>query len=265
MNISAVVVTYNEERRLSECLQGLSFCEDVTVVDLGSQDDSTQIASRFGASVVVHEWVPTIEMIRSKLIQFAQNDWIIMIDPDEVFDSRIYAEIIKHQQILDQSAIICIPTKYYFLGNELKTTIWGQKHLRKQFIFHRKRVYFSSDVHGGASTLNGFQMWNIPLHDGLHIKHYWIDSIAQLFEKHRRYIEREGEARYNQGQRYNLLHCITHVIRVLRQNLITLKGVFGGWRGIFLSFFHGWYEMQSLLSLKKHEKKKIKNENIRIN
>lgn len=47
--LSAVVVAYNEAHYLSECLRRLTFCDEILVIDLGSQDRSIEIAKGQGA------------------------------------------------------------------------------------------------------------------------------------------------------------------------------------------------------------------------
>ena len=38
------MVVYNEERRLEACLKSLSFCDEIIVCDIGSEDRSAVIA-----------------------------------------------------------------------------------------------------------------------------------------------------------------------------------------------------------------------------
>ena len=76
MNISVLVVTLNEERRLDDCLASLKNFEDVLVVDIGSTDNSVKIAQSMGYKVVCHPWVPIGEMVLPSVMPVLQNDWI---------------------------------------------------------------------------------------------------------------------------------------------------------------------------------------------
>ena len=86
INFTGLVITYNEDRYLQECLNSLSFCEQLVVIDLGSKDNSIKIAKQFGAEIFHHEWVPIADHIKQEAMSLVKNDWVISIDPDEVFE-----------------------------------------------------------------------------------------------------------------------------------------------------------------------------------
>jgi hypothetical protein len=43
-------------------------------------------------------------------------------------------------------------------------------------------------------------------------------------------------------------------METLWRDLFTLKGLQGGWTGIFLSFFHGWYVLGTQMSLRRYQR-----------
>ena len=49
--ISVVLLTRNEERNISACLESCSFAQEVILVDDGSVDQTVQLASDAGAKV----------------------------------------------------------------------------------------------------------------------------------------------------------------------------------------------------------------------
>lgn len=51
--ISANIITFNEEANIADCIASARLvCDDVVVVDSGSQDQTTAIARELGATVV---------------------------------------------------------------------------------------------------------------------------------------------------------------------------------------------------------------------
>lgn len=76
-----------------------------------------------------------------------------------------------------------------------------------------------------------------------------------MFEKHWRYIKFEGESRYNAGQRFSWRSMLRNTAGNLKVNLINDRGLYGGFTGIFLSFFFGWYIFMGWLSLRKYERR----------
>ena len=74
VRFTSIVVTYNEANRLRECLKSLSFCDQMLVVDLGSGDNSVEIAQEYGAEVLHHEWVPLVEKVWPIVVPLARID-----------------------------------------------------------------------------------------------------------------------------------------------------------------------------------------------
>lgn len=249
MKFSGVVVTYNDARRLADCLNSLKFCSELLVIDLGSSDDSLNIAKLLGAKIVHHEWVPDIDQIRNYASYLAKHDWIVFLDPDEVFPSEIVTKIDRIIENNNSVGLIALPWRFYYKGKPLKYTIWGAQKKSKHIVYHRKRVRFSKLVHHGIGIRDGFEIIKFEQCESNVLKHYWMDSYSQLFEKHWRYIKLEGEAQYKEGERFVFRYWTFSTLKTLKENLIDYKGIWGGWRGIFLSFFYTWYVAMSQLSL----------------
>ena len=56
MSLSAIVIARNEEDAIGACLDALSWCQEVILVDSGSEDRTCEIAAKRGARVIEHEW-----------------------------------------------------------------------------------------------------------------------------------------------------------------------------------------------------------------
>jgi glycosyltransferase involved in cell wall biosynthesis len=83
--VSVIVLTYNEEKNVDDCLRSVcTWADEVFVVDSGSTDSTLEIASRYTTNVVEH---PFDNYSRQR--NWAQetlplrNEWILHIDADE--------------------------------------------------------------------------------------------------------------------------------------------------------------------------------------
>jgi len=81
-SLSAVVTTYNNAGTLDDCLASLAFCDEIVLLDSGSDDDTLQIAGRHGARVHVEPFKGYGPQKQSA-IDKAQHDWILLLDADE--------------------------------------------------------------------------------------------------------------------------------------------------------------------------------------
>jgi glycosyltransferase involved in cell wall biosynthesis len=82
--LSVIVLTFNEEKNLPDCLESLAGFGDVVVVDSGSTDKTTAIANRSGASVYEHPFESFAQQ-RNWAIDNCEpkRDWILFLDADE--------------------------------------------------------------------------------------------------------------------------------------------------------------------------------------
>ena len=87
MNLSVVIITFNEEANIGRTLSSVQPLVadgkgEIIVVDSGSTDRTLEIAKSFGAKVVVEEWKGFAAQ-KNSAIDKATGDWILSLDADE--------------------------------------------------------------------------------------------------------------------------------------------------------------------------------------
>ena len=112
VQFTGIGVTYNEARRLRECLNSLSFCDQLIVVDLGSEDESVEIARECGAEIVHHERVPVVEQVWPDAVPLARYKWVLRADPDEVFPAPLASDLIYTIAEKRLAGMISLPQQY---------------------------------------------------------------------------------------------------------------------------------------------------------
>lgn len=90
--LSALVVCHNEAHQLAECLDLLTFADEIVVVLDRCTDDSAAIAERFGAKTIPGAW-PLEGPRRNTGIAACSGDWIVEVDADERLPPALAAEI----------------------------------------------------------------------------------------------------------------------------------------------------------------------------
>ena len=56
MKISATIITLNEQKNISRAIESLRCCDEVVLVDCGSNDRTLEAAVNLGARVVESPW-----------------------------------------------------------------------------------------------------------------------------------------------------------------------------------------------------------------
>lgn len=111
--LSACLIVKNEAVLLPHCLESLRpFVDEIVVVDTGSDDDTVEIAHRYGARVHHFPWVGDFAAARNESLRHAKGDWILYIDADEVVDAGNAARIrqaIGQKDIFGITVRQCIP------------------------------------------------------------------------------------------------------------------------------------------------------------
>ena len=249
---TGIVVTFNEEQHLAECLSALGFCSELIVVDLGSEDRSTEIALQFGARVVRHEWVPAVEHVREFAVAQARHQWIVFMDPDMIFPAHLAPMINNTIQNDPRLGAINIRYRNYFLGKPVKYGRWGGDRAYPA-VFRQDAMEFPPIAHRGFQLRQGFSAVTLTGGEADLITHYWVDSLAHLFDKHKRYVRLEGPARYAIGERFSYLRLAIEVPYAVLSSLLLKRGILDGWVGVYLSFFNGWWTWNYLLSLRDYQ------------
>ncbi len=94
-SVTAIILTYNEEKHLSRCIISLEdIASEIVVVDCYSNDATTAIARKHGAIVVQRKWINYATQFNWALTQIGNTtDWVLRIDADEILSSELVAEI----------------------------------------------------------------------------------------------------------------------------------------------------------------------------
>jgi len=255
--ISVCIASYNEGHLLEECLNALQDFEEIILIDLESKDNTKTIAEQLVTKVVRHKRIKVIEHIKEWIAQQAKFDWLLFVDPDEIYPSELIRDLKKtFLKLRPNTGLIYLPMQFYFKKHKLKAGQWGGDHYRSSLV-NKKYVNLSKDVHGGELLKVGYSAEKIERKGKNFIIHKWMSSYHQLFEKHHRYLKEEGQALYKNGKRYKLEKQIKKTLNGLKEALVKKRGFKDGFVGIFLSFFWAWYIFMQWNSLKEYERKII--------
>jgi glycosyltransferase involved in cell wall biosynthesis len=93
--ISAVVLTKNEEKNIENCLDSLSWCDEIVLIDDNSTDKTVDIAKKKGAKVFDRSMNHNFSTQRNFGLQKAKGDWVLFVDADERVSSALWYEIMQ--------------------------------------------------------------------------------------------------------------------------------------------------------------------------
>lgn len=188
-NITAIILTKNEELNIERCIRSLGdLPERIVVVDSGSTDRTREIASGLGAEVYDHPFKNYAAQFNWALERTdIRTAWVYRIDADEAItpelEKEIRRECQKHQK--DQVNGFLMKHKLFFMGRYLKHG--GAYPFVKMTVFKPEYARFEEREMGEHVVLRQgsyLQFQNDCLH-------YDCKNLTAFVEKHNAYATRE--------------------------------------------------------------------------
>lgn len=172
--LSVVIITHNEEAVLEPAIRSIAWANEIVVVDSGSTDTTTTIATDLGVKVYTNTF-ENYGKQKKFAVSKTKNNWVFILDADERVSKKLSTSIINTLQNPANSAYY-VQRKNYFLGKEVKAEYWNNdrvvrlfdktKHTISQQKIHEKVVSERSET----GTLDGV------LH---HLSHRSIDELSK--------------------------------------------------------------------------------------
>ena len=157
MKISAAIITFNEEKNVARVIESLRCCDEILVLDSGSNDRTPQIAEKLGARVVEASWHGYAAQ-KNIAAELAANDWILALDADESLSEALEAEIWQIKKAGPKFDGYTMPRLAQYLGRWILHSGWYPD--RKVRLFDRTKakwvgefVHESVVVHGSVGHL----------------------------------------------------------------------------------------------------------------
>ncbi len=94
-NISAVIITKNEEQNIRNCINSLKFCDEIIVIDDYSKDKTPIIARTLGAKVFFRKLGNDFSSQRNFGLSKTKSRWVLFLDADEIVTAELQKEILQ--------------------------------------------------------------------------------------------------------------------------------------------------------------------------
>jgi hypothetical protein len=225
--VSACLIVKDEEQRLPAALASVAFCDQIVVVDSGSQDRTRDIAREAGALVVENPW-PGFPAQRNVALDHATSAWVIEIDADEALTPPLQDEVRRFLDAPPGGYEICaMPQFHHFLGGELRYSMKYPAYRTRMFRRGAYRHDEARAVHEGLWPTG--PVWPFE-HD---LSHELAESWGEALRDARNYAQLEASLLPAPGSPAALATGI--VVRPAAKfwfRLLVDGGWRDGWRGV---------------------------------
>jgi len=243
--VTAIVIYRNERHHLDRCLRALHWCNELIAVDMQSTDGSREIAEAHADRVLSVPHCPIAEPTRVAAAKLARNDWVLLVDPDEVIPESLTDDIRQALAANPSAGAFSLPMWFYFKGRRLTGTVWGTLTF-KQRLIHRGRCRLLPLCNRISELMPGEQDIRLPHTDDNHMRHYWSDSYQDLAHKHFvRYAHTEAAAMVAQGKRFGWRTAVIDPLIELKKTFNDIDALRIGLHGWLLSAIYFIYCLAS--------------------
>jgi glycosyltransferase involved in cell wall biosynthesis len=228
--LSAIVIAKNEAANIGDCLASLAFCDELVVVDGGSQDDTVALARAKGAQVVsAPDWRGYGAQKNLALSQ-AHGDWVLSIDADERVTPELAREI---ERAIEEGTVsgYRMPRLSSFCGREIRHSGWYPDYVLR--LFRRGKARFSDDlVHERVICEGPIGKLREPL------RHKTITSLEDALAKVDRYSTAGAEMLVASGRRVTFMSGIGHGVVAFLRTYFFRAGFLDGAEGFLIAIYN---------------------------
>lgn len=233
MQISATIVTLNEERNIARAIESLRCADEVVVVDSGSTDQTREIAIRLGARVLEEPWRGYAAQ-KNFAAASAANDWILSIDADESITEELEAAILTLKKDGVRFDGYSFPRLAQYLGRWIRHSGWYPD--RKVRLYDRRKaewvgeyVHESVRVNGTTGQLDG------------NLLHYTCASLSEHLRTLDRYTSLAARELVVQKKAVTLMRLTVDPAWTFFRTYVLQRGFLDGRQGIAIAWMAALY------------------------
>jgi glycosyltransferase involved in cell wall biosynthesis len=231
--LGIALITHNAAGRLAQCLEAVSFADDIVVLDGGSTDATVGIAQAHGARVIdAPDW-PGFGPQKNRAIDALKTDWILSIDADEVVSIELAAAIVAAMNH-PRGEVYAVDRLSYFCGQWVRHSGWYPDWIPR--LFTRDAARFSDDLVHERLVLARPDARVVKLEGKL--MHYSYEDFEAVLRKLDAYSSAGARQRQAAGKRGSFGLAISRGAWAFVRTYFLRRGFLDGRAGFMIAVFN---------------------------
>ena len=234
--VSAVIVVKNNPPHLFKTLESINdFVSEIIIgdIDIGNDYRKKLLQNKKVKIVELASNVTFADLVKEDLKKQTKGEYILYLDPDEIFPSAPLRASPSLATLLDKYDIFYFPRKNIIFGKWIEHSRWWPDYQLR--LFKRNSVTWPKQIHPVPQT-KGKEYKFEPVEEKA-ILHYNYDNIDQYLEKAVRYAKSEAQLRDN----YSLTHALKDARSEFISRLFSSEGFKDGMHGLVLAILQMFY------------------------
>lgn len=230
--ITALLITFNEEKHIDDVIENIGFCDEIIIVDSYSTDSTIEKIKKYPkVRLILREFSNYTDQKQFALEQ-ATNEWIIFLDADERITPKLKEEIKKEIQTKNPASAYYFRRTFMFKDKKLRFSGWQtDKNYR---LFKKDKVHFTKDrivhetlvVDGKSKTLKN------------KLIHYSFSDYEEYKNKMIKYGKMKALESYRLGKKAKWYHLLFRPLWKFCNHFFLRLGVLDGEKGIIICYLN---------------------------
>jgi len=226
--ISACIISYNEEKKLEDCLRSLQdVADEIIIVDSLSTDATLDIAKRYTDKIYNQQFLG-YQAQKNLAVNKASHDWILSLDCDERLSDELKARILNIKNNLDDYDAYKMARKTFYVYRWLNHCWYPDMKIR---LFNKHKAQWGGgNLHEKVVVDTG----NVGKIEG-DILHYSFDSISAHLQTLDRFTEIGAQEILERGKHVSLFSPFSHSAWIFIRMYFLRRGFMDGFAGFVAS------------------------------
>ncbi len=233
MKISAAIITFNEERNVARVIESLRCCDEILVLDSGSNDRTVEIATKLGARVVEASWHGYAAQ-KNIAAELAAHDWVLALDADESLSEALEAEIWQIKKSGPTFDGYTVPRLAQYLGRWILHSGWYPD--RKVRLFDRRKAKWVGEFIHESVTVDG-----AVGHLKSNLLHFTCNSLSEHVRSMDRYTTLAAQEMVSREKNLGFSRLLFDPPWTFLRTYVLKLGFLDGAEGLAIAYMAAFY------------------------
>lgn len=254
--ISALLITYNEERNIQKFLDEAWYADEIVIVDSESTDRTAEIAKKHPKVRFIVRKFDHFTAQKNFTIEQAKNEWVTFFDADERIPKALIHEMLDEIE-KDVADAFMVYRRFYFMDKYIKHSGWQNDKVIRLFKKSKNRYGEGRLVHELIDSKGKVKFLRNRL------DHYSYFSVEEYDRKLTQYSILRAKELFEKRLKPNVFHFWIKPWYRFMHHYVMRLGILDGGEGYIISKLHAHSVFKRYLFLSKmweNEKEKNKKE-----
>lgn len=241
-SVSAIITTFNEEANIAACIESLTWCDEILVVDSFSTDRTPEISRGYEKVRFLQRTYYGSASQKNWAMDQVEHDWILIFDADERCTPALQKEIEKLLTKGPDHDAYTIKRRVYFLGKQIRFSGWQHDRVVRLVRTGSAR-YPNRRVHADMVTRGPAPVLRHPM------EHYMAETLDEYIPRIMKYSIWGAAQGWKEGKKSGVAEVFGRSVWRFFRTYVIQGGIFDGMHGLVFCMLQafGTYQKWAIL------------------